>query len=89
MKITIDLPDDVVLRADPGRAVLEALAIEGYRTGALTHHQASQLLGVSRLEFDGLLKAHNVLEQAYDVDDLEQDVETLARLETSGRLPSS
>jgi len=37
MKITVELPDDVAKRADPGRAALEALAIEGYRAGALTH----------------------------------------------------
>jgi len=36
MKITVELPDDVAKHADPGRAALEALAIEGYRAGALT-----------------------------------------------------
>jgi hypothetical protein len=39
MKITVELPDDVGLRPDPGREALEALAIEGYRAGALTHQQ--------------------------------------------------
>lgn len=89
MKITVELPDDVALRPDPGREALEALAIEGYRAGALTHHQASQLLGVSRLEFDAVLKKHDVTEHAYDIEDLEQDLETLAHLEASGRMPSS
>jgi hypothetical protein len=48
MKITVELPDDVAKHADPGREALEALAIEGYRSGTLTHYQADQivLLGV-------------------------------------------
>ena len=89
MKITVDLPDDVAQRPDPGREALEALAIETYRSGALTHHQASQLLRVSRLEFEALLKRRHVEEHAYDVEDLEQDLETLERLEASRRMPPS
>src|SRR2546425_5267144 len=89
MKITVELPDDVAQRPDPGRQALEALAIEGYRSGALTHYQASQLLQVSRLELDALLKSRNVEEHAYDVEDLEQDLETLDRLEASGLMRRS
>lgn len=87
MKITVDLPDDVAQRPDPGRAALEALAIEGYRSGALTHYQASQLLQLSRLEFDAFLKSRNIEDHAYDVEDLEQDLETLERLQASGLMP--
>jgi predicted HTH domain antitoxin len=47
------------------------------------------LLGASRLEFDALLKKHDVAEHAYDIEDLEQDLETLAHLETSRRMPPS
>jgi predicted HTH domain antitoxin len=89
MKITVDLPDDVAQRPNPGREALEALAIEGYRSGVLTHYQASQLLQVSRLEFEALLKRRHVEEHAYDLEDLEQDLETLDRLEASGRMPPS
>lgn len=89
MKITVELPDDVAQRPDPGREALEALAVEGYRSGVLTHYQASQLLRVSRLEFEALLKTRHVQEHAYDVEDLEQDLKTLERLEASGRMPSS
>ena len=84
MKITVELPDDVAQRPDPGREALEALAIEGYRSGALTHYQASQLLGLSRFQFDGFLKNRNIYDHAYDLEDLEQDMETLRRLEASG-----
>ena len=89
MKITVELPGDIVQRPDPGQRALEALAIEGYRSAALTHHEASQLLQLSRLEFDALLKRRNIDDHAYDVEDLEQDLETLERLDASGlmRLP--
>ena len=89
MKITVELPDDVARRPDPGRRTLEALAIEGYRSGVFTHHDASQLLEISRFEFDSLLKRSNVEDHAYDVEDLQQDLETLDRLETSGLMRRS
>jgi predicted HTH domain antitoxin len=86
MQIKVELPDDIARRPDPGREALEALAIEGYRSGALTHYQASQLLGLSRLEFDGFLKDRNIYDHAYDAQDLEQDLDTLRQLEAKGLL---
>jgi predicted HTH domain antitoxin len=86
MKITVELPDDLARRPDPGRQALEALALEGYRSGALTHHEAGQLLQLSRFEFDALLKQRNIYDHAYDIEDFEQDRETLERLEASGLL---
>jgi predicted HTH domain antitoxin len=86
MQIKVELPDDIARRPDPGREALEALAIQGYRSGALTHYQASQLLGLSRLEFDRFLKDRNIYDHAYDADDLEQDLETLRQLEAKGLL---
>jgi hypothetical protein len=67
MQVHLDVPEDVARQfaADPGgitRAALEALAIEGVRSGKLTEHQARQMLGISsRYEMDGFLKAHGVL----------------------------
>ena len=89
MKITVELPGDIAQRPDPGHQALEALALEGYRSGALTHYESSQLLQLSRLEFDGLLTRRNIDAHAYDVEDFEQDVETLERLESSGVMPRS
>jgi predicted HTH domain antitoxin len=89
MKITVELPGDIAQRPDPGQQALEALAIEGYRSGALTHFEASQLLQLSRLEFDALLKRRNIDAHAYDIEDLEQDIETVERLEASGVMPRS
>jgi predicted HTH domain antitoxin len=85
-KITVELPDDVAQRQNPGREALEALVIEGYRSGALTHHEASQLLHLSRFEFDAFLKARNIYDHAYDIEDFEQDLEMLTQLEESGHL---
>lgn len=86
MEITVKLPDDLAQHPEPGREALEALVIEGYRCGALSHYQASQLLGISRFEFDGFLKDRNVYEHAYDVQDLDQDQETLRKLQSRALL---
>jgi predicted HTH domain antitoxin len=87
MRITVELPDDIAQHADPGRQALEALAIEGYRSGKLTHYQASQLLGMTRFEFDGFLKARGIYDHAYSMEDLEQDLATIQELESRGLLP--
>lgn len=87
MKITVELPEDLAQRPDPGRQALEALAVEGYRSGALTHYQARQLLHLSRFEFEAFLKARHIYDHAYDVEDLEQDLATLETLESTGRMP--
>jgi predicted HTH domain antitoxin len=77
MRITVELPDDLSQRPNAGREALEALVIEGYRSGNLSHYQASQLLGMSRFEFDGFLKEREIYDHAYGVEDLEQDQEAL------------
>ena len=84
IQITVQLPDDFAQHANPGRGALESLAIEGYRTGTLSHYYASQLLGMERLEFDGFLNERNVMEHAYDVEDFDADCATLHRLEIEG-----
>jgi predicted HTH domain antitoxin len=84
MEITVQLPDDLAQHPNPGREALEALAIAGYRAGTLSHFQASQLLGLSRFEFDGFLKERHICDHAYDVEDLEQDRETLRQLQAEG-----
>ncbi|MDP8988761.1 MAG: UPF0175 family protein [Acidobacteriota bacterium] len=67
MQIRLDVPEEIAQQfaGEPGgitRAALEALAIEGVRSGKLTVHQARQMLGIpSRHEMDGFLKAHGVL----------------------------
>lgn len=66
MQVTLDLPDDISAALEghwpdlPGQA-LEALAVEGYRTGALTEGQVRRLLRLdTRVAVHSLLKEHGV-----------------------------
>lgn len=92
MQVIVEIPDDMAPKLtvpgqNPARTTLEAVAIEGYRSGALTAHQTRRLLGFeTRYELDGFLKAHNVWENAYSLEDLEQDRRTMQQLEAEGRL---
>jgi predicted HTH domain antitoxin len=81
MEITVKLPDDLAHHQNPGREALEALVLEGYRSGAFSDYQAAQMLGLARLEFEGFLKTRGVTENAYDVEDLQQDMENLRKLD--------
>ena len=83
MEITVELADDIAQHPNPGHEALEALAIEGYRAEKLSHYQASQLLGMTRFEFDALLKERDVFDHAYAEEDLRQDLATLARLDAT------
>lgn len=86
MQITVELPDDIARHPEPGREALEALAIEGYRSEKLTHHQAAQLLGLTRFEFDGFLKDRQIYDHAYSVEDLQRDLADLDKLRAKGLL---
>ncbi len=58
------------------RTVLEALALEGVRSGKLTVAQARRLLGFrSRYEMDGFLKTHGVF-LPITIEDVRRDSET-------------
>jgi predicted HTH domain antitoxin len=90
MRVTIQLPDDISAALeeqwdDVPRRSLEAIAIEAYRSGALTESQVRRLLGVeSRFQVHALLKEHNVPLQ-YTATDLEDDLQAQREL---GILPS-
>ena len=54
---------------------MEALAVEGIRSGKLTVYQGRQMLGIrSRYEMDGFLKAHGVFLSA-NLEDVIRDSE--------------
>jgi hypothetical protein len=84
MQITLELPEDIVqeLRSkwkDLPRLALESLALEAYRSHALTAAQLRRLLGFeTRMQVDAFLKEHEV----YDLTaaDFEQDRETLRQI---------
>jgi len=90
MQVTIDLPEDIseALQArgrDLPQRALEALAVEGYRTGDLTESQIRRLLRFeSRLQVHALLKEHAVPYRYSEVD-LAKDLETHREL---GILPA-
>lgn len=66
MTLTIAIPDRIEnrLRAEWGsdlpRRALEVVAVEGYRSGALSVGQVAETLGISVYEADGVLKKHRV-----------------------------
>jgi hypothetical protein len=81
MQVTLEVPEDLapLLGESPAglsRAALEALALEGLRSGKISVAQARRLLGVrSRYEMDGFLKAHEVY-LPLTVADVERDAAT-------------
>jgi len=89
MQIQFELPEDIAegLESrwkDLPRAALERLALEAYRSHALTAAQLRRLLSFdTRMQVDGFLKEHEIYE--YSVADFEQDRETLR---ASNGLPS-
>jgi hypothetical protein len=75
MQITVQLPDDLTQHENPAREALEALAIEGFRSGALSKYQTRLLLGFNtRYQLDGFFKQHEVWEHAYGIRDFEDDL---------------
>jgi predicted HTH domain antitoxin len=83
-KTNEERPDDLPGHSNAGREALEARAIQGYRSGELTHYQASRLLGMSRFEFESFLKDRRIYDHAYALDDFEEDLRTLQVLEGKG-----
>ena len=86
MHVTIDIPEEVAqsLQSNWGAniegAVLEAIAVEGYRTGALTHGEVGRLLGYeSPVQVEVLLRKARVYD-TYTEEELEQEFETGRRL---------
>lgn len=79
MNVAIEIPDDIgrVLAGQAGdvsRAVLEAVAVEAYRSGAITPAQAQQMLGLrSRWETESFLRRAEAYHD-YTMEDLERDI---------------
>jgi len=79
MDVAIQIPDDIgqalaARSADLSRTVLEAVAIEGYRTGAITAAQVQTMLGLpSRWETEKFLRRAEAWLD-YTMADLERDI---------------
>jgi predicted HTH domain antitoxin len=79
VNVAIEIPDELArllapASGDVSRAVLEAVAIEGYRSGAITPAQVQQMLRLrSRWEAEALLRRVEAFHD-YTMDDLERDL---------------
>ena len=79
MNVAIEIPDDVGRALTAGganvtRAVLEAVAIEAYRSGAITPAQVQEMLGLrSRWETESFLHRAKAYHD-YTMDDLDRDI---------------
>ncbi len=86
MQWTLVIPDDLaaplqgVYGDDLGRAALEKLALDGYRSGQLSRYQVQRLLGFdNRYDVEDWLGQHGAC-QSYSIGDLQADREVLERL---------
>ncbi len=84
MNLTVEIPDDLAGRlgasgVDLSRRALEAFALEEYKTERISKAELRGLLGISRYELDGFLKAHDVWID-YTLEDFHREMETLKRL---------
>ncbi len=85
MAVTIHLPADVEqrLRAqtpDLETELKEAVALDLFRRGKLSHYELSKMLGLDRFETDAYLKRHNVVEGSLTMQDLDEQARTLDRV---------
>lgn len=77
MNVAIELPEDIARHLesawqDVPRRVLEAVVLEGYRSGALSRGEVGRLLGLSFWETEALLKERQAY-LSYTDADLAQD----------------
>jgi hypothetical protein len=84
MQIQFELPEDIAQGlkekwTDLPRAALESLALEAYRSNALSAAQLRRLLGFeTRMQVDDFLKEHEVYDLT--VADFKQDCKTLRQV---------
>jgi Uncharacterised protein family (UPF0175) len=85
MQLAIEVPEDIAeeLRAkwkDLPRHALEAMALEGYRSGELTEWQVQRLLGFhNRVEAHRFLQEHEAYFE-YTLAEVKQEIETSRRV---------
>jgi predicted HTH domain antitoxin len=90
MEVRIQIPDDIAAQiqtngGDLPRSVLEAYALEGYKSGKLSTHQVQEILGFETpMEVDGFLKRHGIYLD-YTEQDLEEDTAISRRISSQLR----
>lgn len=80
--ISFDLPDGVerhlaTLSENVDAAAKEAVVVELYRQGQLSHGALAECLGISRTEVDALLQRHGVTEDLQTVADFREQLEAI------------
>jgi hypothetical protein len=84
VRITLEVPEDIARAMestweDLPRAALESLALEAYRSQAITSAQLGRLLAFeTRMQVEAFLKEHEVYD--FTAADFERDRETLRQL---------
>jgi hypothetical protein len=87
MQVIVNLPDDVVAQlqienGDIERAILENIALEGYRSARLTSAQIRRMLGfTTRMQVDEFLKLNGIYLE-YTDEDLAHEAETSRLLQS-------
>jgi predicted HTH domain antitoxin len=84
MTVTVQIPPEVEQRlrsqtTDLDAEAKEAMLVEFYRQGKLSHNELAQALGLARYETDGLLKRHNVTEDSPSLDEIRTELDFLDR----------
>jgi len=88
VNVTIEIPDDVARKlaarsGEVSRTVVEAVAVEAYRSGAITPAQVQQMANLkTRWEAEELLRRAEAFHE-YTMDDLERDIAAIR--DASGR----
>lgn len=85
MAVTIQMPSEIEQRlraqtSDLDALAKEAVALDLFRKGKLSHYELSSMLGLDRFETDAYLKAHNVVEGSLTAEDLDEQAATLDRV---------
>lgn len=95
MEIVLTLPDEVAANLQNGgsksisRSVLELIAVDGYKSGKLSHVAVGRLLNLETpVDVDGFLKEHDVYNVDYTDEELTRQEEVshhLASLHTTAK----
>lgn len=84
MPVTIELPEEIEHQlaekwGDLPRRALEAVALEGYRSEALSAGQVAEMLGLSAWDAEAFLSRRGV-GLRYTAEDLREDLEASRRV---------
>ena len=74
MQVIVNIPENEAAAPDRARQALEAFAIAGYRSGALTPYETRLMLGfTTRNEFNGFVKERQIFDHSMTAEDLERE----------------